>query len=109
MAALFARLARFGPELAGLAVLAFVVLLQLADPAPLERVRLQVFDFFQTAAPRANVGEERIAIVDIDEESIARLGQWPWPRTELAELTRRLGEAGAAAASSSGSGSKAPV
>jgi adenylate cyclase len=97
MAALFARLARFGPELAGLATLALVVLLQLADPAPLERVRLQVFDFFQTAAPRGNGGEERVAIVDIDEQSIARLGQWPWPRTELAVLTRRLGEAGAAA------------
>lgn len=96
MAALFARLARFGPELAGLAALALVVLLQLADPAPLERVRLQVFDFFQTAAPRRDAAEDRVAVIDIDEESIARLGQWPWPRTELAELTRRLGEAGAA-------------
>ena len=96
MAARFARLAKFGPELAGLAALALVVLLQLADTAPLERVRLQVFDFFQDAAPREIVAEERVAVVDIDEESIARLGQWPWPRTELAELNRRLGEAGAA-------------
>jgi adenylate cyclase len=96
MAAPFARLAKFGPELAGLAALALVVLLQLAGPAPLERARLQIFDFYQTAAPRAATAR-RVAIVDIDEESIARLGQWPWPRTDLAELTRRLGEAGAAA------------
>ena len=96
MAALFARLTRFGPELAGLATLALIVLLQLADPAPLERLRLQVFDLYQAAAPRGDVGDNRVAIVDIDEESIARLGQWPWPRTELAELNRRLGEAGAA-------------
>jgi adenylate cyclase len=95
MAARLARLAKFGPELAGLAVLALVLLLQQADIAWLERVRLQVFDVYQTAAPRPATDAERVAIVDIDEESIARLGQWPWPRTELAELTRRLGAAGA--------------
>jgi adenylate cyclase len=95
MAARLARLTKFGPELAGLAVLALVVLLQQADMPWLERVRLQVFDVYQAAAPRAGADAERVAIVDIDEESIARLGQWPWPRTELAELTRRLGEAGA--------------
>jgi len=97
MAAPLARLARFGPEVAGLAALALVVLLQWTDPAPLERLRLQVFDLYQAAAPRDAAAGERVAVVDIDEESIARLGQWPWPRTDLAELTRRLGAAGAAA------------
>ena len=29
---------------------------------------------------------ERIAIVDIDENSLKKFGQWPWPRTVLAEL-----------------------
>lgn len=36
-----------------------------------------------------------VAIVDIDEESLAAAGQWPWPRTMLARLTDRLWEAGA--------------
>lgn len=72
-----------------------VLLLQFADFAPLERVRMQVFDSFQRAAPREAPGESRVVVVDIDEASIAELGQWPWPRTDLAELTRRLGEAGA--------------
>src|SRR5262249_26164992 len=31
-----------------------------------------------------------IVIVDIDEESLATYGQWPWPRTVLADLIRRL-------------------
>ncbi len=31
-------------------------------------------------------------IVDIDEASIAALGQWPWPRTILADLLTRLNE-----------------
>jgi len=97
MAAQFARLKSLGPVLAGFAALAAVILLQLFDPAPLERVRMQVFDLYQVTAPRDDDIGQRVAIVDIDEDSITRLGQWPWPRTDLAELTRRLGEAGASA------------
>jgi adenylate cyclase len=88
---------KLGPLAAGLAVLALVVLLQWLDPAPLQRVRLQVFDAWQRVAPRdAAPGHGGVLVVDIDESSIERLGQWPWPRTDLATLTRRLGEAGAA-------------
>jgi adenylate cyclase len=79
----------------GLLILLLVTVAQFADLAPLERMRMQVFDSYQQAAPRARTGDTRVVIVDIDEASIAALGQWPWPRTELAELTRRLGEAGA--------------
>ncbi len=38
---------------------------------------------------------DRIVIVDIDETSLRRLGQWPWPRHVLASLVDRLREAGA--------------
>ena len=38
-----------------------------------------------------------MVIVDIDEASLQALGQWPWPRTLLAELVARLQQAGAAA------------
>ncbi len=34
--------------------------------------------------------DERIVIVDIDEDSLARIGRFPWPRHRLAELTDRL-------------------
>lgn len=34
--------------------------------------------------------ESRIAIVDIDESSLAAIGPWPWPRTRLAELLENL-------------------
>ncbi|GAA0274169.1 adenylate/guanylate cyclase domain-containing protein [Alteraurantiacibacter aestuarii] len=96
MAAFLARLEKFGPQLAGFSALALVVLLQLADSAPLQRVRMQIFDAFQVLAPNQDSAPQGVAVVDIDEEAIAQLGQWPWPRTELAQLTRRLGEAGAA-------------
>lgn len=55
-----------------------------------------VFDTYQRLKPRQWGGND-IVIVDIDETSIRRLGQWPWPRTTIAELTDRLGNLGAAA------------
>lgn len=85
-----------GPAAAGLAVLVLAVLVQLAGPAPLERAALQLFDGYQRAAPWAGPdGPSRVVVVDIDESSIEKLGQWPWPRSDLATLTRRLGQAGA--------------
>jgi len=38
-----------------------------------------------------------VRILDIDDETITRYGQWPWPRTDMARLTQALGSAGAAA------------
>jgi adenylate cyclase len=34
--------------------------------------------------------DERIVIVDIDEKSLAQVGQWPWPRHHLAQLMDEL-------------------
>src|SRR5205807_719276 len=38
-----------------------------------------------------------VRVIDIDDESLAKFGQWPWPRDRLAEILRRLQELGAAA------------
>ena len=38
----------------------------------------------------------RVAIVDIDEGSLGKYGQWPWPRYLIARLTDKILEAGAA-------------
>ena len=41
-----------------------------------------------------------VRIVDIDEASLARLGQWPWPRVKVAKLISELRELGASAIAS---------
>jgi len=92
-----ALLSGLGPDLLGLLVLALTLGLFMIDPAPAQRVQLQVFDAFQRAAPWRSDAPSQVAVIDIDEESIKRLGQWPWPRTDLAMLNRRLGEASAKA------------
>ena len=54
----------------------------------------QVFStMFKSRGSMATTGQ--IAIVDIDEKSLARLGQWPWSRDKLAALVRKIDDAGA--------------
>jgi adenylate cyclase len=80
--------------LPSLVVLAGLVALRAIDPGPVRQARDITFDSYQQIKPRP-AGGDIVRIVDIDEASLARLGQWPWPRTRLAEMTRRLTEAGA--------------
>ncbi len=82
------------PVIAGLVVVALLALLQLIQLPGMERIGLLLFDSYQRAAPRA-YQDAAVKVVDIDDESIRRRGQWPWPRTEIARLVDRLGQAGA--------------
>ena len=84
-----------GPVIAGLAIVLFAAFLQFAHVPALDRIGLLVFDGYQRAAPRP-YADAPVRIVDIDDESIRRLGQWPWPRTDIARLTDRLAASGAA-------------
>jgi len=71
------------------------VALRIADPALVARMRLAVFDTYLNLAPRTPDSTYPVRIVDIDNASLARLGQWPWPRTQIASLVDRLKAAGA--------------
>lgn len=84
------------PVTTGLAAVLVVALLQLMSLPTLDRIGLLLFDSYQRAAPRP-YQDAPVRIVDIDNETIRRLGQWPWPRTDIAKLTQRLAEAGASA------------
>ena len=79
----------------GFGFLLVLLALRYWDPAPVEVLRLKTLDLFQFIEPRAT-SEQPVRIVDIDERSLEAHGQWPWPRTLLAELTKKLFDAGAA-------------
>jgi adenylate cyclase len=79
------------------ALLVGAYVLRMVDPAPVARLRLLAFDTYQQLQPRKYDPGVPVRILDIDEASLARLGQWPWPRSLIADLTQRLVEAGAAA------------
>jgi adenylate cyclase len=78
-----------------LVLLVALVFLRISDPSVLEELRDRAFDFYQVIKPRERTIAP-VAIIDIDEASIKALGQWPWPRTRLADLVTRLTNLGAA-------------
>jgi len=91
----FAR--RFGyARMISLALLVGFAALRVLDPAVIEEIRVRTFDTFQRIDPRVKTIRP-VTIVDIDEKSIAKLGQWPWPRTQIADLIINLSKYGAAA------------
>ncbi|QGM98667.1 CHASE2 domain-containing protein [Methylocystis parvus] len=67
------------------------------QPRRLDDLRNLVFDEFQRLSPRAYDPETPARVVGVDEESLKAFGQWPWPRTRVAQLVERLRELGAAA------------
>jgi adenylate cyclase len=93
-----ARLAKaFGlPRAVCLLLLIGLVALRVWDPRPIEELRLRTFDLYQLINPRV-VTQRPVVIVDVDEASLKALGQWPWPRTLVADLVSRLTGLGAVA------------
>lgn len=65
------------------------------DPlVTLRKIRLFQFDSMQRWYPLP-VASAPVSVVDIDEASLKAYGQWPWPRTRIAELVQGLHVAGA--------------
>lgn len=86
-----------GAGLALVLVLALVQSVAIPVVSPVvDRIGLQVFDSYQRLSPRA-YEDAPVRIIDIDDETIRRYGQWPWPRTDIARIAQKLGDAGAAA------------
>jgi adenylate cyclase len=75
-----------------LLTLVLIVGIRVADPTFVESVRLRYFDTLITAkAPTDN----NIVTVNIDEESLAKYGQWPLPRAKYADIVQDLYKRGA--------------
>ena len=79
----------------GIICIVGLIVLRIIDPFFLREIRETGFDQFQRVSPRTYV-QTPVRIVDIDEESLVKYGQWPWSRKVIADLTERLGQMGAA-------------
>jgi adenylate cyclase len=91
----FAR--KFGfARMVCLALLIGFAALRVWDPPPVQELRVRTFDMFQLIDPR-NKAARPVTIVDIDDKSLAKLGQWPWPRTAIADMISHLTNFGAVA------------
>jgi adenylate cyclase len=66
-----------------------LALLRIADLPAIEELRVRMFDTFQVIEPRVKTAKP-VMIVDIDEASLKKYGQFPWPRTRIADLITNL-------------------
>lgn len=77
----------------GISVLLFCLLLHGLFIDNRSLIRLAQMDLYQQLSPREQESHLPI-IVAIDEKAIATEGQWPWPRTKVAELVLKTAQAG---------------
>ena len=75
----------------GLMVFAVLVsLMPLVNPLQIfTNLQNYSFDTFQKILPRNSFAEDPVVIIDIDDRSLAQIGQWPWSRHQLAHLTNQ--------------------
>ena len=78
------------------AILGAAVAIRSVDPFFVQALRLIAFDSYQLLGPAKYDPSLPVRIVDINEDSLAKIGQWPWPRTTLADLLTKLTAQGAA-------------
>lgn len=70
-----------------LVTLALVLLVRIADPSFIESVRLRYFDQLVTSQPAKDVP---VYTVNIDEATLDKLGQFPFPRDMYADIIKEL-------------------
>ena len=70
-----------------LVTLALVLLVRLWDPSFVESVRLRYFDQLITSQPAVDIP---VHTVNIDEATLEKYGQWPFPRGTYAQIVKDL-------------------
>ncbi|MFW5499535.1 MULTISPECIES: CHASE2 domain-containing protein [unclassified Maridesulfovibrio] len=80
--------------LTGLTISFLTASLYIFQPPILQFVDYKIYDQLMRSSPvgtKTNIP----VIVDIDDESLAELGQWPWPRYRMALLLAKIQQSGA--------------
>jgi len=85
---------RISARTVGLVLLGLVLGLYLFGNPLLDIIELKTYDMRLAMRP-APAAETAVAIVAIDEKSLAAHGRWPWSRTTMARLVERLDALGA--------------
>lgn len=78
-----------------LLMLSGIVTVRVAEPSLVIRLRHLTFDFYNRLMPRT--ATDTVAVIDIDEASLQKFGQWPWSRPLIGRLVQKLDAMGAKA------------
>lgn len=92
---------RLVPICIGILILCVMTWFQATQIPAVKRVRDRVEHLFydevlKSLANHFTHSNARIVIVDIDEESISKIGRWPWPRRHMIDLVNHIKDKGAA-------------
>jgi len=73
-----------------LAILVFVIHLLVYNSDFTKIVDYKIYDLSKKISTKVTNSESNVVIVDIDEKSLSKLGQWPWPRIMMAQLLNNI-------------------
>ena len=96
MRSFFARLLKPNPMNLSIALVIFMAFLYYMAPSFLKVVELKALDLRFIARGPVEPGPE-VVIAVIDEQSLDKIGRWPWPRSVIANMIRKLDADGAKA------------
>ena len=71
-------------------VFLFLIIIKFINPPIIQKISFINYDFYQKVFNRGEV--KNITIIDIDEKSIAKLGQFPWRRDVYSKILKNLNE-----------------
>jgi CHASE2 domain-containing sensor protein len=81
--------------LSGIAPALLTVALAVWRPPFLTQIDRRAYDGLVRALPASPQDSSRVTVIDIDERSLAAIGQWPWSRDIIARLVTELRDMGA--------------
>ena len=71
-------------------IFVFLIIIKFMNPPIIQKISFLNYDFYQKVFNRSEVKD--ITIVDIDEKSIAKIGQFPWRRDIYSKILKNLNQ-----------------
>ena len=68
----------------------FLIIIKIVNPSLVQKISFINYDFYQKVFNRGEV--QNVTIVDIDEKSIAKIGQFPWRRDIYSKILNNLNQ-----------------
>ena len=72
------------------AIFLFLIIVKFANPPIIQKISFINYDFYQKVFNRGEV--KNVTIIDIDEKSIAKIGQFPWRRDAYSKILKNLNQ-----------------
>ena len=69
-------------------VFLFLIIIKFINPSIIQKISFINYDFYQKVFNRGEVKD--VTIVDIDEKSISKIGQFPWRRDIYSKILKNL-------------------